>query len=289
MLRKSWIAFAALAAGVTFSVASASAVEFGQPDNNRHPWVGLVVFFDAAGAPIQRCSGSLLSPTTFLTAGHCAGADATAGSPAPTSARIWFDEGPLAFDPAYTGGSCEVGGPYTGFPCAGEDASGTPVAHPGWSGTVTPPQSSDVGVVKITSSSGLPTSYGTLAPVSFLDGLATKRGQQSTSFTIVGYGLQSVKPVVSGTIRRTVGSVNLVSLRNAITSGWNLELSGNPGGGNGAGAICYGDSGGPVLYDTGAGEVIVGVASFVKSKNCTGPAVAYRVDTGYAQSFIAGA
>ena len=52
-------------------------------------------------------------------------------TPAPALARIWFAEGPITFDPAYHGGSCNVGGPYTGYPCASQNATGTPVPHPG--------------------------------------------------------------------------------------------------------------------------------------------------------------
>ena len=44
-----------------------------------------------------------------------------------------------------------------------------------------------------------------------------------------------------------------------------------------------------MLADTASGEAIVGVISFLTTDDCTGPAVAYRVDTAYAQSFIAGA
>jgi hypothetical protein len=36
-----------------------------------HPFVGLVVFYDADGEFLGRCSGSLLTPIVFLTAGHC--------------------------------------------------------------------------------------------------------------------------------------------------------------------------------------------------------------------------
>src|SRR6185295_2706966 len=114
-----------------------------------------------------------LSPTRFLTAGHCTGA-VTGGTPAPALARIWFADGPLDFDPLYHGGSCNVGGPYTGYPCASQNATGTPVPHPGWNGELTVPQTSDVGVVKITSSSGLPTTYAKLAPVATVDALRRK-------------------------------------------------------------------------------------------------------------------
>jgi hypothetical protein len=297
MLRRSWILLATLAAGITFGIGTAGAIEFGQPDNERHPWVGLVVFFDAQGAPIQRCTGSLLSPEQsapdgrrlLLTAGHCAGPEASAGTPQPSSARIWFDEGPIDFDPAYKGGSCAVGGPYNGFPCAGEDAFGVPVAHPGWveaGGVLTQPQTNDVGVVVLDPKSAhLPDTYGVLAPVGYLNQLAGKRGQQDTSFEVVGYGIQSVKlPPVAV---RLVGDVQLTSLGSAKIDPWGVQFSGSPGKGSGSGAICYGDSGGPVLHQSVEGQVIVAVSSYVKSKNCTGPGVGYRVDTQYARDFVA--
>ena len=49
-----------------------------------HPFVGLAVFYDQDGAFSHRCSGSLLSPTVFLTAGHCVVGVA--------SARVYFQQ-----------------------------------------------------------------------------------------------------------------------------------------------------------------------------------------------------
>jgi hypothetical protein len=59
-----------------------AAVQFGQPDGDEHPFVGLLVF-DVGGSPAWRCSGTLLSPTVMLTAGHC-----TFGT---SGGRVWFD------------------------------------------------------------------------------------------------------------------------------------------------------------------------------------------------------
>ena len=58
-----------------------------------HPFVGLIVFYDESGEFIGRCSGSLLDPYNFLTAGHC-----VVGA---TSARIYFQQDAgVNFDPA---------------------------------------------------------------------------------------------------------------------------------------------------------------------------------------------
>jgi hypothetical protein len=297
MRRRIWILATALLAVAALWFSVARAITFGEQDAGRHPWVGLVAFYDAGGTLLQRCSGSLLSPTRFLTAGHCTGSEAETGTPAPSFARIWFDDGPIDRDPNYHGGSCDVGGPYTGYPCAGEDASGIPVPHPNWSGELILPQSSDVGVVAITSASSLPATYGKLAPIGTVDVLRKKARNRNPELTIVGYGAQDVKPVLVALLQRNLASVELLDKKPKVTGDWNVMFSGRRGKDDpddwwerdsDTGAACFGDSGGPVLADTRDGEVIVAVISFLQGENCKRPAFGYRVDTAYAQSFIAG-
>ncbi len=67
---------------ITFGIASA--VTDGELDGERHPYVGLMVAQDEYGNPLWRCSGTLISPTIFLTAGHCT------EDPAE-HVEIWFD------------------------------------------------------------------------------------------------------------------------------------------------------------------------------------------------------
>ena len=53
------------------AVAPVSTITNGQPDGNRHPYVGLAIQFIPNTDLIAICSGSALSATRFLTAAHC--------------------------------------------------------------------------------------------------------------------------------------------------------------------------------------------------------------------------
>ena len=122
----------------------------------------------------------------------------------------------------------------------------------------------------------------------YLDQLAADapRGQGNVEFTVVGYGLQSVKPVESALKQRMVGTVSFVNLTSALSGGWSLHYSNNPGQGHGgSGGTCFGDSGGPVISEDG---YIVAVNSFVLNNNCNGAGFGYRVDTELANDFIFG-
>jgi hypothetical protein len=266
-------------------VVPASAVQYGQPDGNGHPYVGLVVFYDSAKVPLWRCTGTLLSETTLLTAGHCTGLDPELGF-GPSFAQVWFDPGPIAYDPIFTGGSCDVGGPYTTYPCAG-GTWGTPHPHPDWNGFLTIPNTHDIGVV-VLDSPVVMSEYGHVAPLGYLDSFASKRGQQNTSFTAVGYGLQSVKPVTLGLRQRFVGTVSIEQLVSALTDGYNVRFSSDPGNGNGPGGTCFGDSGGPIFHKAANGQTyIVAVNSFVLNLNCKGSGYGFRTDTNLALNFLA--
>jgi hypothetical protein len=88
---------AAIAAALVASLlpASAWAITNGVPDGSAHPSVALLTTAD--GTPL--CSGTLVAPTTFLTAAHC-----VAGVSAPLAVR--FDAGTVPavsyrFDPLY--------------------------------------------------------------------------------------------------------------------------------------------------------------------------------------------
>jgi hypothetical protein len=229
-----------------------------------HPFVGLAVFYDAEGEFSHRCSGSLLSPTVFLTAGHCV--------EGVESARVYFQQDAGAhFDPA-------LGyDPITGYPdecftqpCTTSDQLfnyGYPAGFP---------NTRDIGLLILDEPIVL-SEYGALAAAGSLDGLATQRGRQQITFTVSGYGLTYTNPAVTTSFReRLMASSILVNLRSALTGGFNLQTSNNPGIGGGT---CFGDSGGPVFYGGPSSNVIVGVTSFGLSRNvCAGVDFAYRTD-----------
>jgi Trypsin len=257
--------FAALAAAALVSACAltsgAGAVVYGSPDGNAHPYVGVVRFWDASGKYVQRCSGTMLSPRVFLTAAHC-----TAGA---ARARVWLTSpAPTILDV-----NAGVGDPGYG---------GAPYTNPGWQGLV-PPDTHDVGVVVLDSPvSGL-SAFGQVPSPGQFDGLATQRGLQNQLFTVVGYGLQGVRPQYVELVQRYAGTARFVADSSPFTAGYNFQLSSDPGAAHSGGA-CFGDSGGPVFY--GSSTLIVGVNSFLRGEGCVGSSFAHRIDLADESAWI---
>lgn len=65
------LALSSLTAAALLAAAPVLAITDGELDGNRHPNVGLMVALDANGNPMWRCSGTLVGPRHYLTAGHC--------------------------------------------------------------------------------------------------------------------------------------------------------------------------------------------------------------------------
>jgi hypothetical protein len=242
---------------VVVALRPASAIIWGEEDGDAHPYVGLIVF-DVDGTPAWRCSGTLLSPTVVLTAGHCA-----AGA---TAARVWFDS--EITDPFY---------PFSG----GTSIEGTPFSHPLFSADF--PNTSDVGVVILDEPGVEMDEYGQLPEVGAVDAL-DRRGRPPL-MQIVGYGMQAVKPNLMADLVRYQANPMLIEINSANTGGYNLHLSSNPGKGQGTGGMCFGDSGGPAFIDEES-STVAGVGSFVLNQNCVGAGFYYRVDTEHAREFI---
>ena len=227
-----------------------AAIRYGSLDNSGHPFVGLMIAQDASGSPLWRCSGTLMSPTIFLTAGHCTEAPAA-------HVEIWFDA------------DVDAGPAGITYPSVG-DIGGTPYTHPQYN-----PNAFfryDLGVVVLDTPFPM-TSYGALPQLNVLDQMATQRGRQNVGFTTVGYGLQFIKPAFFQSERvRMVATPHLVQINTGAVGDFSILLSNN----HSTGGTCFGDSGGPNFM--GSGNIIGGVTSFVWNSNCAGTGGVYRVD-----------
>jgi hypothetical protein len=291
------LALFAVVAALAFGTTASQAITNGRPDNGRHPYVGLMVALDANGIPLWRCSGSLLSPTVFLTAGHCTTTPAD-------RVQVWFEQGPVEIDADYSAAaqaaapdpvSCNASAAFDGYPCVG-DVGGVPHTSPGFCspcGHGAPNFAShDVGVVTL--DSAVPTSlvpaYAGLPASGLVDTLG---GNAPVDF--VGYGVQFQAQVPgsqlpkpppfnrwTGPRERMYAPSNVVP-ENSRTSGEFLKLALNPGGGSGG--TCFGDSGGPDLL--GGTSTVLGVNSHISNVNCSGVGYSQRVDVPDVRAWIA--
>lgn len=229
-----------------------------------HPFVGLAVFYDANGDFSHRCSGSLLTPHVFLTAGHCVAGVA--------SARVYFQQDAGAhFDPV-----TQVD-PISGYPetCLTQPCTtGHTLINFGYPAGF--PNTKDAGLVILDNPINV-AEYGLLAAAGSLDMLATRRGIQAIGFTSSGYGLSYINPQFVASFReRLMAGSKLDNLRSALNDGFNVQTSDSPGIGGGT---CFGDSGGPLFYGTTSSNTIVGVTSFGLNANvCAGTDFAFRTD-----------
>lgn len=276
MRRKVLFAVFSVIAALAIAVSPAAAVTGNWVEDYEHPFVGLVVFYDENGEFIWRCSGSLISPYTLLTAGHCA--DTVSGA---VTARVYFQQDAgVNYDPA-----TQVD-PVSGYPeyCA-EGTLGVTCATSDelynfdFTGSLTLPNTHDIGLVILDQPIYL-SEYGELPEAGILDSLATARGRNDTVFTVSGYGLtyrtaaNSAVPNISYR-ERLMAQSTLVNLNSALNAGFNLQTQGN---GAGHGGTCSGDSGGPVFLGGPESNLIVGVTSFGLNALCRGTDFAYRVD-----------
>ena len=268
--------FMTVVLAILVAAAPVGAIQFAEPDGERHPQVGLMVALivhpdSGALVPAWRCSGTLIAEDVYLTAGHCvSGAD---------HVEIWFDAGPVPLGAGYPSDTendpCDG---ITGYPCTG-DVGGEPVPHPQYDDFAAFPATFDIGVVLLDEAQSGP--FASLAPVGTLDDMATTP-RQGAQFDLVGYGLQdALPPTITAERTRYFGQAKLVNTTNQLTASYSVQLTAAPGTG---GALCFGDSGGPVFL---AGTTtIVAVNSFVLNLQCMGSGFSYRTDTADSMEFI---
>jgi V8-like Glu-specific endopeptidase len=226
----------------------AGAITNGAPDANAHPFVGaLLAPFPYSDGTWETRTGTLISPTAFLTAAHC-------------------DQGisrvAVTFDSSY---NSQTGTTYWG----------TWHANPNYNFAQNNPQ--DVAVVV------LDEPVTGIAPAR-LPTAGSLNGLRGMRFTSVGYGAQSVTidkgPVFHYADVRYVATGRLW----AVNKSW-LRISMNPALGDGG--TCYGDSGGPNFLGAGSGETnIVAATTITGDAMCRATNVDYRMDTPSARAFL---
>jgi hypothetical protein len=259
------------------------AITNGTPDQNGHPYVGLMVAQDATGNPLWRCSGSMLSSRLFLTAAHCTEAPAA-------HIEIWFDSGyptPIPLGTGYPAAGANRCAGITGYPCKG-DVGGTPHVNPDYNvdnpyggGNGLPAFAfHDVGVVTLSKQYRLGR-YAVLPSAGQVDTLPNK-----TAIDFVGYGVTDQAQIPGNLLPQPAPFYRWTGLRTRLYAPSELvsgefvqspdfmRLALNPGGGSGG--TCFGDSGGPDLL--GGTNTVLAVNSYVSNVNCGGNGYSQRVD-----------
>ena len=256
-LMRRMLATAFVTAVLLVTTVPVSTITNGQPDNNRHPYVGLAIqFIPSMPGFVFLCSGSALSSTVFLTAAHC------------------FDETLpvfVAFDSAP---------PFT-------IAQGAFHRHPDWClgcGSGVPGfDTHDVAVITFETPLNIVAPFALLPAVGSVETLPMK-----TNIDVVGYGVKGFehgggKPtqVIDFTRRSAVSQ--LIQSNGRLSAEF-LKLTLNPA--QGKGGPCFGDSGGPNLL--GGSDVVLGVTNFGINDNCTGVGYSSRIDLPDILKFING-
>jgi secreted trypsin-like serine protease len=236
-----------------------SLITYGTPTGSEHPEVILIVM-DQGGQPASRCSGTLVTPTRVLTAGHCTGA------PGEFSGMRIFTES-------------DVDNGTNNYPFAGPNTIEATAwyTHPDYVDAAF--TQNDVGVIALAAPVNLPAAaYGRLPELNALD--AMKPGLRSP-FTAVGYGLQRINPVFVEAQRiRLFATPHLLQINRGIVGSRSIMLSNNAS----SGGTCFGDSGGPNYI--GSSNVIGGVTSFGVNGNCAGTGGVFRLDRADVLAFV---
>jgi secreted trypsin-like serine protease len=247
------VVFGAVAAGADAITTT------GFPDNGLHPNVGAIMVpaLDGNGYRVV-CSGTLVSPTVFLTASHCTAF--LASNPGPD--YVTFDGTDVQPSPSGL-------------------IPATPVTNPAYGG-----KSRDDVSVMILSTPVTTITPATLPPsVGFLDSLPL---DQKTKLTVVGYGTieKEIVKGENGPQFPLLGDRGYgIASFNSLTPQW-LKMSQNAA--HGDSGACYGDSGGPTFLGAAPndGDMVLAVTT-TGDTPCYSTNVASRTDSPTARAFLA--
>jgi secreted trypsin-like serine protease len=239
---------AAVVAASLALAAPALAITDGTADGNGHPNVGGLVASQAySDGTWIYCSGTLISPTVFLTAAHCA----------ESSPKVR-----VSFSSAYHDGDTVYTGTFHGDPAYNQSQS-----DPG-----------DIAVVTLNKA------VKGITPAKLPKAGSLSNLSKDQQFTSVGYGAYEVVKAQSAGghtfVYNDVRGVATGTL-NSINAAW-LRISMNPSTGNGG--TCYGDSGGPNFLGT---SDVIAATTITGDAVCRSTNVDYRLDTPSARDFLA--
>jgi hypothetical protein len=266
MTRKALLVTLTLTMAVAGLVTTAAmAITSGEIDTV-HKNVGVVRFTTADGR--FRCSGTLISQTVVLTAGHCTEGPAT-------NVYVSFDDA-LQPDPLQPG--------ITPAEKAAREAhyiTGTAHPDPGWTGKLSISKQHDQGVVVLSApanSKWAGITPAPLPPVGYLDG--NQGALKNETFTLSGYGVDIGDKKAQIVIReRRMTTSFLKNVQSEVVVFQVNDRDSKAGGGS-----CFGDSGGPVFNN----GFVLGDASYVNSLTCNGTGSYQRTDTAYSRAFLNG-
>jgi V8-like Glu-specific endopeptidase len=237
------------------AVAPANAITFGSVDRNLHPNVGSLLLVNEDGSYFQECTGTLISPTVFLTAAHCVyGED-------PNSFLV-------TFAPVIKKGITV----YSGIAYYDQRYGTTGESHP-----------YDIAVIVFDEPvTGIQPAE--LPTEGLLDQLYASHDLRDQVFTAVGYGtirndFTGGYSTIEDNAKRRYVEQYLLNLEDQ----WAL-FSMNPN--TGSGGTCYGDSGGPHFLGGTDSNLVVAI-TITGDAVCKATDKDYRLDTPEAREFLA--
>jgi hypothetical protein len=258
---------------VSSSPVPVQAITNGFPDTtNTFSNVGTVLAVGTDGQAFQLCSGTLISPTVFLTVAHCAlyfndflapegfTLYMSFGNPIPilalTDVNTLIPVTQIIPNPMYV----QANDTHPFNPHHGSD--------PGDLAVIILPLRVTQGITPAV----LPT-------LGLLDELAAKNALHGVSFTTVGYGSEDRFGNRSNPMPRMFA----FSAFRALTPGF-LQLSINPTLNNGG--ACFGDSGGPIFLQVNDKLILMAIDSVGGDHVCRATSGNYRLDTVTARDFL---
>jgi len=262
--------------GLLLLVSSPSirALTNGVPDTgNTYSNVGAVFAVGPDGHAIQLCSGTLISPTVFLTVAHCVAYFNSFLAPEGFALYMSFAN-PIPFlelTDVNTLIPVTAIIPNPNYIPANDTHPLTPI-HRG--------DPADLAVIILPAAVTQGIAPATLPTAGLLDELSAHNHLQGATFIAVGYGSQDKFFTQSNPLPRMFA----FSTFRAVTPAF-LQLSINPAHENGG--ACYGDSGGPQFLAVDGTLILTAINSIGGDHNCRAMSHDYRVDTTTARDFLA--